>query len=86
MQTHDVGRAFWCSLKVRRGTPLLHFAPMRQGCWPYLQGKMAVLSLGQKALALGWWTPADPLADEEEMMLKAIQGHAEGRLWDAPLL
>ena len=74
MRTHDLGRAFWCRLKLRRGTPLLHRAPMRQGVWPYLQGRTVILRVGGEGLALGWWTPADPQADEQELMLTAMGG------------
>jgi hypothetical protein len=84
MVTHDLGRAFWCRLRLRRGTPLLHLAPMRQARWPYLQGKTVIIRLGQNGLALGWWAPPPASATESELLLAAIGGRIVSRAEQSP--
>lgn len=79
MQTHDIGRAYWTGLRLSKGAPLLHRAPVRQARWPYWYSTGIVIRLpGRRALAIGWWSKPDlDTVDETAMMLRAVGGRQE---------
>ncbi len=80
MMTHDLGRAFVTFIKVLPGTPLVHTAETRLGAWPYWYANTLLVKYWPgRVIGLGWWHHPRPDEDEEDLMLKAIQGKKIGR-------
>ena len=70
--THDIGRLFFHTIRVQRGTPLAFRAKTTEVDPPFRQSHPLVLRLPllSRALVLGWWEDTD--RDEDEALSHAL--------------
>lgn len=72
--THGIGRFFWHSISLRKGTPVFHRYPSHETDYPYRWSNSLIVRLPgtTKGLVLGWWHQTT--RTEEQAILAALAG------------
>lgn len=79
MQTHDLGKLFWSTVRLTDNAPILHRAPMQETDEPFRNSWPLVIRVWRgRGLIIGWWE--DTGLEEDEALRKAIQAREEE--WD----
>lgn len=72
--THGIGKFFWHSISLRKGTDIVHRHPSHEADYPYRWSNSLILRFPgtTKGLVLGWWH--ETTRTEEQAILAALSG------------
>lgn len=73
IETFDIGRLFFCTLKLSPNAPRVHMASISIARWPYWQGTMVILNVRGTGRCIGWWYSKHPKQSEHDLLLKPLK-------------